>query len=86
MDLLGSSKYKYLIVNLFFSHLGFWTRNFFMIVHFPDNCLLVPCLLVPFYIQKSEYKQKPTKCYNSICSFTWYSCWQVVGANKAAPW
>ena len=35
------SKYKYLIVNLVFSHLGFWSGNFFLIVPFPDHCLLV---------------------------------------------
>ena len=35
------SKYKYLIVNLVFSHLGFWSGNFFLIEPFPDHCLLV---------------------------------------------
>ena len=33
---------KYLIVNLFFSHLGFWSGNLFLIASFPDLCLLVP--------------------------------------------
>ena len=36
------SFYKYLIVSLFFSHLGFWSGNLFLIVPFPDLCLLVP--------------------------------------------
>ena len=36
------SKYKYLIVNLGLSHFGFWTGNYFLIVPFPDHCLLVP--------------------------------------------
>ena len=36
------SWYKYLIVNLVFSHLGFWSGNLFLIVPFPDLCLLVP--------------------------------------------
>ena len=36
------SKYKYLIVNLFFSRLGFWSRNIFLIAPFPSHCLLVP--------------------------------------------
>ena len=36
------SWYKYLIVNLVFSHLGFWSGNFFLIAPFPDLCLLVP--------------------------------------------
>ena len=33
---------KYLIVSLFFSHLGFWSGNLFLISTFPDLCLLVP--------------------------------------------
>ena len=36
------SWYKYLIVNLVFSHLGFWSGDLFLIAHFPDRCLLVP--------------------------------------------
>ena len=36
------SWYKYLIVSLVFSHLGFWSGNLFLIVPFPDLCLLVP--------------------------------------------
>ena len=44
------SWYKYLIVSLVFSHLGFWSGNLFLIAPFPDLCLLVPfsqnrCLL-----------------------------------------
>ena len=35
------SWYKYLIVNLVFSHLGVWSWNLFLIVPFPDLCLLV---------------------------------------------
>ena len=35
------SWYKYLIVNLAFSHLGFWSGNLFLISPFPDLCLLV---------------------------------------------
>ena len=34
------SKYKYLIVNLGFSHFGFLSGNFFLIASFPDHCLL----------------------------------------------
>ena len=33
--------YKYLIVSLFFSHLGFWSGSLFLIAPFPDLCLLV---------------------------------------------
>ena len=36
------SWYKYLIVSLVFSHLGFWNGNLFLIAPFPDLCLLVP--------------------------------------------
>ena len=35
------SWYKCLIVSLFFSHLGFWSGNLFLIAPFPDLCLLV---------------------------------------------
>ena len=36
------SWYKYLIVNLVFSHLGFWSGDLFLIAHCPDLCLIVP--------------------------------------------
>ena len=42
--LLYVSWYKYLIVSLVFSHLGFWSGNLFLIAPFPDLCLLVPFL------------------------------------------
>ena len=41
------SWYKYLIVSLVFSHLGFWSGNLFLIAPFPDLCLLVPFHNVP---------------------------------------
>ena len=37
---------RYLIVNLVFSHLGFWSGNLFLIAPFPDLCLLVPFLWI----------------------------------------
>ena len=40
------SWYKYLIVSLVFSHLGFWSGNLFLIAPFPDLCLLVPFYLL----------------------------------------
>ena len=40
------SWYKYLIVSLVFTHLGFWSGNLFLIAPFPDLCLLVPFYLV----------------------------------------
>ena len=36
------SWYRYMIVSLVFSHLGFWSGNLFLIAPFPDLCLLVP--------------------------------------------
>ena len=47
------SWYKYLIVSLVFSHLGFWSGNLFLIVPFPDLCLLVP-----FYEQYDSMNSK----------------------------
>ena len=35
------SLYKYLIINLDFSHLGVLRENFFVIAPFPDHCLLL---------------------------------------------
>ena len=32
---------KYLILNLVFSHLSFWSGNFFLVVPFPEYCLLL---------------------------------------------
>ena len=51
------SWYKYLIVSLVFSHLGFWSENLFLIAPFPDLCLLVP-----FYLNTHD------KCYNNLYS------------------
>ena len=34
--------YKYLIVSVVFSHLGFWNGNLFLIAPSPDLCLRVP--------------------------------------------
>ena len=42
------SWYKYLIVSLGFSHLGFWSGNLFLIAPFPDLCLLVPFPIVSY--------------------------------------
>ena len=49
------SWYKYLIVSLVFSHLGFLSGNLFLIAPFPDLCLLVPfCLIGVFLLQKCK--------------------------------
>ena len=37
--------YEYMIVNLVFLLLGFWSGNIFLIAPFPDRCLLVPFCL-----------------------------------------
>ena len=39
---------KYLNVNLVFPHYGFWSGNSFLIVPFPDHCLL----LIFYYLKK----------------------------------
>ena len=44
------SWYKYLIVSLVFSHLGFWSGNLFLIAPFPDLCLLVPFSTVQIFL------------------------------------
>ena len=44
------SWYKYLIVSLVFSHLGFWSGNLFLIGPFPDLCLLVPFYVILTFI------------------------------------
>ena len=59
------SWYKYLIVGLVFSHLGFWSGNLFLIAPFPDLCLLVPyytvytciCMQILFNIQSEDGNQ-----------------------------
>ena len=55
------SWYKYLIVSLVFSHLGFWSGSLFLIAHFPDLCLLV--LFCP-------YAQNRMCCILSAVFFT----------------
>ena len=48
------SWYNYLIVNLVFSHLGFWSGNLFLIAPFPDLCLHVPSNRVKMQFVQSE--------------------------------
>ena len=49
------SWYKYLIVSLVFSHLGFWSGSLFLIAPFPDLCLLVLFFFQEFSRQKRLY-------------------------------
>ena len=44
------SWYKYLIVSLVFSHLGFWSGSLFLIAPFPDLCLLVLFSVVVLFV------------------------------------
>ena len=53
------SWYKYLIVSLVFSHLGFWSGNLFLSAPFPDLCLLVPF----HYINTLKQKLDGTRAY-----------------------
>ena len=52
------SKYKCLIVNLVFSHLGFWSGNFFLIAPFPDHCLLVFFFIDYYTSSFSSFNEK----------------------------
>ena len=55
------SWYKYLIVGLVFSHLGFWSGNLFLIAFFPDLCLLVP-----FNVVNDQEKKQ------ALCMFSYF--------------
>ena len=55
------SWYKYLIVSLVFSHLGFGNGNLFLIAPFPDLCLHVLwCLKIKFVLLA------PYVCFHSF--------------------
>ena len=56
------SWYKYLIVSLVFSHLGFWSGNLFLIAPFPDLCLLVPFSFFAICLSK----QITSMCVNDL--------------------
>ena len=40
-DMFSWYKLRYIIVNLVFSHLRFWSGNLFLIAPFPDRCIFV---------------------------------------------
>ena len=65
------SWYKYLIVNLVFSHLGYWSGNLFLIAPFPDLCLLVPFYEQPVmpHLVECLLSIKKTGIQLSIISF-----------------
>ena len=68
------SWYKYLIVSLVFSHLGFWSGNLFLIAPFPDLCLLVPfyarCVC---YTRLVNHAASLARVRGSITGFTFIS-------------
>ena len=49
------SWYNYLIVNLDFSQLRFWSVNLFLIAPFPERCLLVPFYILSLPEIKPNY-------------------------------
>ena len=49
---------------LFFSHLCFWSGNLFLIVPFPDLCLLVPF----YYINTLKQELDGTRAYKETDS------------------
>ena len=55
------SWYKYLIVGLVFSHLGFWSGNLFLIAPFPDLCLLVPFYVISYMKRVTQLSKKKSK-------------------------
>ena len=56
------SWYKFLIVSLVFSHLGFWSGNLFLIAPFPDLCLLVPFYLKNCLISEDTFVKSVDDC------------------------
>ena len=64
------SWYKYLIVSLVFSHLGFWSGNLFLIAPFPDLCLLVTSSDDLSTLSDSEDEQYPFLYVAFFCRLT----------------
>ena len=61
------SWYKYLIVGLVFSRLGFWSGNLFLIAPFPDLCLLVPfCKNKPSLVIANDLTNKKKQNQNGV--------------------
>ena len=65
--------YKYIIVNLVFPRLGFWSGNFFLIAPFPDHCPPVPynrivdtkpSIIQQSQIYKTSVRKKKSKAYS----------------------
>ena len=60
-----------MVVNLVFSHLGFWSRNLFLIAPFPDRCLLVPFPAVVLIVLCLDVKTFCAVC--ALCMFSYFS-------------
>ena len=58
--------FKYLIVNLVFPNLGFWSGNFFLIAPFPDRCLLVPLVMPHHIVQLSRCFERSRNAQNLL--------------------
>ena len=65
------SWYKYLIVSLFFSHLGFWSGNLFLIAPFPDLCLLVPFHRI-FILFTISYDIRLVRCFLTSTRYQYF--------------
>ena len=55
------SWYKYLIVSLVFSNLGFWSGNLFLTAPFPDLCLPVPFYKKPYRLHEYSFANSKTR-------------------------
>ena len=64
--------YKYLIVSLVFSHLGFWSGILFLIAPFPDLCILVPLYKQNLSIFASDDWSKTRKVVNLFLNIAGY--------------
>ena len=63
------SWYKYLIVSLVFSHLGFWSGNLFLIAPFPDLCLLVPFSICFIFWSRFSVLSEPYVRFHILIKF-----------------
>ena len=73
------SWYKYLIVGLVFSHLGFWSGNLFLIAPFLDLCLLVPFFfsLDPFLVKAAVSRFELLWKIFAKCDSCTFSCKEI---------
>ena len=72
------SWYKYLIVSLVFSHLGFWSGDLFLIAPFPDLCLLVPFFRNISNLEALLFSHSKKKCAAFSLIFPQLQLWEFV--------